>query len=85
MNCTDDPVLWAGVKTAVADELRVEEAEIGYQTRLVEDLGVDSLDMAGLLVALEDFFIAPPDAEAVRCARHVGDLYVLVAASREAQ
>ncbi len=42
------------VKKALAAQLMLDEADIKDESRLVEDLGADSLDLVQLLILLED-------------------------------
>ncbi|MFA4912745.1 MAG: acyl carrier protein [Comamonadaceae bacterium] len=53
------------VKTIVADQLGVNEAEIKNESSFTDDLGADSLDMVELVMALEDEFSTEiPDEQA---------------------
>ena len=53
------------VKAIIADELSVEPDEVTPQSRFVEDLGADSLDVVELVMRLEDeFSLEIPDEEA---------------------
>jgi acyl carrier protein len=75
---TVTPAAWALIQAAIAEELCVDVSAIAPSTRLVEDLKVDSLSLAGVLVALDDFFDSPPEASAVQRVNTVGDLLDLV-------
>ena len=44
------------VKKLVASQLNVQEDKITENSRLIEDLGADSLDVMEMLMALEDEF-----------------------------
>ena len=44
------------VISLVADKLGKKESEVTLQSRLVEDLGADSLDVVELIMAFEDEF-----------------------------
>ena len=49
----------------IARQLGIEEADIGSQSSVVEDLGADSLDVVELIMALEEEFdLEIPDTEA---------------------
>jgi acyl carrier protein len=49
----------------IAKQLGIEEADIGSQSSVVEDLGADSLDVVELIMALEEEFdLEIPDTEA---------------------
>ena len=55
------------VKSLIASQLGISEDKITPQSRLIEDLGADSLDTVEMLMTLEDEFgIAIPDDEAVK-------------------
>jgi acyl carrier protein len=56
------------VKKIVAEQLGVNEADIKNESSFVEDLGADSLDTVGLVMALEEEFeceIPDEDAEKI--------------------
>ena len=44
------------VKKLIATQLNVAEEKITEESRLIEDLGADSLDIMEMLMALEDEF-----------------------------
>ena len=53
------------VKKIVAEQLGVNESEVGNEASFVEDLGADSLDTVELVMALEEEFETEiPDEEA---------------------
>lgn len=52
------------VKKIVVDELGVEESRVNKEVNIVDDLGADSLDMVGLVIALEqEFDLEIPEEE----------------------
>ncbi|MFF7339697.1 acyl carrier protein [Streptomyces sp. NPDC008163] len=52
------------VRKIVIDQLGVEAGQVTNVTRFVDDLGADDLDMAELLMSLEEAFdIEVPDGE----------------------
>ena len=55
----------AKIKSIVAEQLGVDEAEISRETSFVNDLNADSLDTVELVMEFEDEFdISIPDEEA---------------------
>ncbi len=61
------------VKEVVAEQLNVNPDEIKEESKFVEDLGADSLDVVELIMELEEKFdIEIPDSEAEKIAT-VGD------------
>jgi acyl carrier protein len=69
---TRDEVLTL-VREHLAEELEVDAAEIGEQTRFKEDLDADSLDLYELVMELEDRYgVSVSEEQAARIAT-VGD------------
>lgn len=61
------------VKSIIADQLGVDEAQIKPESKFIEDLGADSLDIVELIMAMEEEFQTEiPDEEAEKI-RTVGD------------
>lgn len=57
------------VKAVIVDQLSVNENEVKLESRFVDDLGADSLDVVELVMALEEKFeIEIPDEEAEKIA-----------------
>ncbi len=55
----------AKVKSIVAEQMNVDEAEISLETSFVNDLNADSLDTVELVMEFEDAFdLSIPDDEA---------------------
>lgn len=53
------------IKKIVAEQLGVNEAEVGNESSFVDDLGADSLDTVELVMALEEEFECEiPDEQA---------------------
>jgi acyl carrier protein len=74
------------LRTLVAMRLGAREADIGEETSLVSDLGVDSLEMVGLIVEIEDEFeIDIPDEDAMHLAtvKQLTDYVAFATASKE--
>lgn len=66
------------VNAAIAEEFELDLARITPEQRLIEDLGLDSLDSVDLIAAMERAFkVKCPEAEA-RQLRTVGDIHALV-------
>ncbi len=58
----------------ISKQLKKDPKSIGLDTRLIEDLGADSLDVVELLMAFEEEFdLTVPDEEAIRF-KTVGDI-----------
>lgn len=61
------------IKSVVANQLGVEESKIALETKFIEDLGADSLDLYQVIMNLEEQFgveIPSEDAEKIKT---VGD------------
>jgi len=57
--------LFDNVKEVVMEQLNVAEDEVKEESKFIEDLGADSLDVVELVMALEEEFdIEIPDEEA---------------------
>ena len=55
------------VKSLIANQLGISEDKVKEDSKLVEDLGADSLDTVEMLMTLEEEFgIAIPDEEAMQ-------------------
>jgi acyl carrier protein len=53
------------IKEVVVEQLSVDAAEVKEESKFIEDLGADSLDVVELVMALEEKFdIEIPDEEA---------------------
>ena len=66
------------VRDHLAEELEVDAAEIGEETRFKEDLEADSLDLYELVMELEDRYgIAVSEEQAARI-KTVGDAVAFV-------
>ncbi|MEO0198153.1 MAG: acyl carrier protein [candidate division WOR-3 bacterium] len=63
----------ATLKEIIVDKLSVSEDQIKLESRFMEDLGADSLDVVELVMAIEEKFnIEIPDEDAEKI-RTVGD------------
>ena len=57
------------IKTLIADQLSVAQEEVKPETRFIEDLGADSLDIVELIMAMEEEFeieITDEEAEKIQ-------------------
>ncbi|HSA59369.1 MAG TPA: acyl carrier protein [bacterium] len=64
------------VKAIIAEQLGVSEDEVGPSDLIVDDLGADSVDIAELIMALEEEFevdISDEDAEKMRSVKDTVD------------
>ena len=53
------------IKRMLADQLNISVDSIKPESKIIEDLGADSLDMVEMLMSLEDEFeVSIPDEEA---------------------
>lgn len=62
------------VAKIIAKELNAKEENVKLETRLVEDLGADSLDAVEIMFALEEEFGIEIDDESAQNIKTVGDL-----------
>ena len=56
--------------------------EITMETNIIEDLGVDSVDLAELVVIAEEEFALPPMARAAQDVHTVGQLVALIESAK---
>ena len=57
------------VKEIIVDQLGVDAAEVLPEAKFVDDLGADSLDLTGLIMAMEEEFgveISDEDAQQIQ-------------------
>ena len=60
-------MIFEKVQKLLASQLNLEEGKISANSKLIEDLGADSLDMVEMLMTLEDEFgISIPDEDAMK-------------------
>ncbi len=65
--------IFEDVKAVIAEELEVEEDQIQMESKIVDDLGADSLDVVELIMRLEEKFdVEIPDEDAEKI-QTVGD------------
>lgn len=66
------------VRSIIADQLGVPEEDIKPESKLIDDLGADSLDIVELIMAMEEEFeMEIPDEEAEKI-RNVKDVVTYV-------
>ncbi len=71
------------IKSMLAKQLNVDVAKVADDSRIVEDLGADSLDVVELLMSLEDEMgISISDEEALNL-KTVGDIQKLIDERKE--
>jgi len=62
------------IKAILSEQFDVEESEINPETRLVEDLEADSLDLVDLLSSIEDEFDIEAEDDVTSSISTVGDI-----------
>ncbi len=81
----NDPKLLAQVAATVRSVARVPKTvPISAETRLVDDLRIDSLDLFAVVIAVQERFDLMIDVEDMPDLNRVGDLAAYVAARRNA-
>jgi acyl carrier protein len=66
------------VRSIIADQLGVSEDEVKPESKFIEDLGADSLDIVELIMAMEEEFETEiPDEEAEKI-RTVNDVITFI-------
>lgn len=66
------------VKMILANQFDVEEDTITPETNILEDLGVDSLDIVDMLMSLEDEFDVEIPDEKIETLRTVADVVAYI-------
>lgn len=63
------------VKTTISKQLRIDLAEINDDSRIIEDLGADSIDIVEMLMTLEDEMniTIPDDVVGVKTVKDIAD------------
>ena len=62
------------MKEIIAEQLSVDESEIGLSSNFKDDLGADSLDLFELVMALEDEYSVEIPAEDLEKLTSVGEV-----------
>ncbi len=71
---TNDTNLFETIQAVIAEQLNIDASQVTPEAKFVEDLGVDSLDIVELIMALEERFgIEIPDEQAEKIV-NVGDV-----------
>ena len=61
------------VKSIIAEQLNVNEADLKSESAFIDDLGADSLDLVELIMAMEEGFGVEIPDEAAEKIKTVGD------------
>lgn len=73
------------IKSLLSSQLGIKEERIQLKSRILEDLGADSLDLVELLMTLEDeFHISISDEEAIKL-KTVEDIIKVIEANQSKQ
>ncbi|CCV63972.1 Acyl carrier protein [Alteracholeplasma palmae J233] len=70
------------IKELIVNELSVDESKVALESRLVEDLGADSIDAVELVMNVEEAFNVEISDEALQNLKTVGDLVSFIETSR---
>ncbi|KAF0998101.1 Acyl carrier protein (ACP), partial [Helicobacter pylori 10700] len=71
---TNDTNLFETIQAVIAEQLEIDVSQVTPEAKFVKDLGVDSLDILELIMALEERFgIEIPDEQAEKIV-NVGDV-----------
>lgn len=62
------------VQSIVAEKFSMDESEVTLESRIVEDLKADSIDMADLIMDLEDAFDMQIEEDKLSEIKTVGDI-----------
>ncbi len=70
------------IKSLLSSQLGIKEERIQLKSRILEDLGADSLDLVELLMTLEDeFHVSISDEEAIKL-KTVEDIVKVIEANQ---
>lgn len=71
------------VKKIFIEEFELEESKLTIDANIFENLGLDSLDVVDLIVALEKSFgVKINSRESLQQIRTIGDIYIFIAKER---
>ncbi len=71
------------LKNAIVKVLKIDEREVTPETRFVEDLGADSLDMYQIAMNIEEVFDVSFDGDDLLNVLTVQDAYELIKNNKE--
>ncbi len=75
----DESVIIEKVNDVFRDSFEIEDDALLVEAKIFEDLGLDSLDVVDLVVALQQAFnVSIRDDERVRSIRTLGDVYAFI-------
>lgn len=80
-----DTAVETRVKAIIVKQLNVQEGDISPDKSFVEDLGADSLDVAELLMLMEEEFDIEIPEEKAEGLRTVGDAFAYISAQKPAE
>ena len=66
------------VKQLIADQLYISADEVSLESKFVEDLGADSLDIVQMLIAMENEFGVSFDDDELTAVKTVADAINLI-------
>jgi len=75
--------MFAKFQKMLADQLNIAPEKITMESRLLEDLGADSLDFVELLMALEDEFNVTISDEEAKELKTVADVLAFIEKNQE--
>lgn len=75
----DEHEILEKIKDVVADKLDADPADVTEESRFMDDLGADSLDVVELIMGLEDEFGVEISDDAAENIRTVGDAVRFIA------
>ena len=67
-------MIFEKIATLLADQLDVDPDDLTPETRIIEDLGADSLDVVEFLMAAEDEFEVEIPDESIEGMKTIGDV-----------
>lgn len=71
------------IKEIISSILHVDESSITYETKFIDDLGADSLDITSIIIEIEEEFSIEISDEAIMSIVTVGDAIDKLEEARE--